>query len=262
MDQEQLQSRLLGLPLGAVRYSPSTGSTNDDAIAWAEKDAPDYALVVADTQTSGRGRLQRRWVTRPGAALAFSLVLLPTPQEVARVGSFSPLGALALAQALAAQYDLKAEIKWPNDVLLDRLKVCGILVEGVWQGEKMRSVVLGIGVNVTPAAVPPPEELLYPATSVESALGRPIDRWELLRALLERIMAWRPRLGAPEFLRAWEERLAFRGEWVHVGAGMGDADRAGQVLGIHADGSLRLLGQDGEEFSVQAGEVHLRPAEK
>ena len=122
-----LQSILTGLPLGGLRYFDSIGSTNDEALAWARAGAPDYSLVVADTQTAGRGRLQRRWVTNPGAALAFSLVLWPAPQERQCLPRFSPLGAVAVRQALAVVFGLPAEIKWPNDVLLGRCKVAGVL---------------------------------------------------------------------------------------------------------------------------------------
>ncbi|MEN4100610.1 MAG: biotin--[acetyl-CoA-carboxylase] ligase, partial [Anaerolineaceae bacterium] len=118
---------LAGLPVSELRYFDSIGSTNDEALRWAEQGAPDAALVVADTQTAGRGRMDRRWVTRPGVALAFSLALRPTPVEASALGLFSPLGALAVAAALRENYGLLAEVKWPNDVLLERRKCCGIL---------------------------------------------------------------------------------------------------------------------------------------
>jgi BirA family biotin operon repressor/biotin-[acetyl-CoA-carboxylase] ligase len=259
MDTHTLETRLAGLPLAAVRYLPVTGSTNDDVSALADEGAGDYSLVVADLQTAGRGRLQRHWVTVPGAALAFSLLLRPTPEETRRVAAFSPLSALAVADALQRLYRLQAEIKWPNDVLLNRQKTCGILVEGGWNGGQLASLVLGIGINVAPASVPPAGELLYPATCVETALGSPVERFDLLRAVLEELIALRPRLGSAEFLQAWEQHLAFRGEWVHVGDGL-KPDRLGQVLGVAPDGSLRLRDPSGAEFAIQVGEVHLRPA--
>src|SRR5664279_6508775 len=114
-----LQSILTGLPLGGLRYFDSIGSTNDDALAWARAGAPDFSLVVADAQTAGRGRLLRRWITNPGSALAFSLVLRPSTQESECLPRFSPLGAVAVRQALADLFGLPAEIKWPNDVLLE-----------------------------------------------------------------------------------------------------------------------------------------------
>ena len=259
MDQSQVERFLAGLPLADVRYKPTTGSTNDDAAAWAEEGIGEYALVLADEQTRGRGRLQRRWVTVPGAALAVSLVLRPKPHETAFLPAFSPLSALAVAEALERLYGLKAEIKWPNDVLLNRMKTAGVLVEGGWHGEKLDYLVLGIGINIAPSSLPPAEELLYPATCVESAVGRPVERLEVLRAFLEAIIAWRPRLGSGEFIAAWEQRLAFKNEWVSVGDGI-HPDRTGLVIGVSPNGSLRLRDPSGEEFSIQVGELHLRPA--
>src|SRR5512138_2140316 len=100
MDVHTLTSLLAGLPVPQTRYFDTIGSTNDEAIAWIQAGAQDGCLVVADQQTRGRGRMNRRWITRPAAALAFSVILQPTPEEVGRIGFFSPLGALAICQAL------------------------------------------------------------------------------------------------------------------------------------------------------------------
>ena len=151
MEPEQLSR----LPVPAYRYLESVTSTNDLALAWAEDGAPDGALVIADTQTAGRGRMTRRWLTPPHSALALSLVLRPNPQEAARLALFSPLGGLALSTALEEQFNLQPQIKWPNDVLLDGKKTAGILAESVWQDGSVQAVVLGIGVNVSPLSVPP-----------------------------------------------------------------------------------------------------------
>lgn len=261
---DDLASRLSGLPLGGLRIFDRVGSTNDLAMAWLREGAPDFALVVSDEQTAGRGRFARKWITRPGAALAFSLIVLPTLAESEQMPSFSAWGALALCQALDSYTGMVGEkrplIKWPNDLLLERRKAAGLLVEAAWMGANIQGAVIGIGVNVSPSSVPPDEELLYPATCIESVLGLPIDRWELLRKVLAAMVAWRPRLGTEEFFRSWEERLAFRGEWVQIGSGLSpEDDREGQVLGLAPGGGLLLRNREGEEFVVLAGEMHLRP---
>jgi len=257
MNENSLKKKLSKLDIGGLRYFDSIGSTNDEALTWAAEGAPDFALVVADTQTAGRGRLQRRWVTHAGAALALSLVLRPTPQESQCLTRFSPLGAVAVRQALAEKFGLSAEIKWPNDVLLGRRKTAGVLAETSWEGPGLPAVVLGIGVNIAPSAVPPPAGLNFPATCVESALGGPVERWEVLRAILEGLLAWRAQMCWPAFLAEWQAHLAFRGEWVRIGAS-GGADLIGKVQDINHDGSLRLLDQNGNELSVSVGDVHLR----
>jgi BirA family transcriptional regulator, biotin operon repressor / biotin---[acetyl-CoA-carboxylase] ligase len=260
MDLHALEQALADLPLGPLRYFGQTGSTNADAALWAEAGAPDLALVIADEQTAGRGRLGRRWLTPPGAALAFSLVLRPgsgdwTPAHL------TALGALAVCNALLEGYQLAAQIKWPNDVLLERRKLGGILVEAYWQGETLETAILGIGVNVTQAAVPDEAEVVFPATCVEAWSRSPVDRLELLHSVLRRLLEWRPRLGSDEFLHAWEERLAFRNEWVRVSPGNGEAlppeIHEGQIQGLEADGGLRLRNHAGQVFTLHAGELSL-----
>ncbi len=258
MDEQILVNALAGLPVPDIRYVDTIGSTNDLALEWLENGAVDGSLVVADTQTAGRGRMGRRWVTRAGAALAFSLVLRPSTVEAARLGLFSPLAGLAVCLALENVYGIRAQIKWPNDVLIDGRKVCGILAEAAWNGAVLRGVVIGVGVNVSNAALPPPEELLFPATSIEAALGRIPERPALLRAVLAQLFAWRGRLSGAEFLAAWDARLAFKGMAVRID----QPDRqplTGTLIGVAPDGELRVK-TNLEEVLVTAGDVRLRPA--
>jgi BirA family biotin operon repressor/biotin-[acetyl-CoA-carboxylase] ligase len=257
MNEELLRTALIGLPVPRVVYYSETGSTNDIAQALLEQDAPDGTLVAADSQTKGRGRLGRHWVTTPGTALAFTLALRSPAAERERLAFFSPLAGLAVCQALVEDYGLPAEVKWPNDVLLSRRKVCGVLVEAAWMGDRLEGVVVGIGVNVAPSSVPPDEEVLFPATCVEQALGRPVDRVELLARIIRRFFELRPEMGSPSFLQLWQDRLAFRGEMVQVDPVSGDSI-SGRVVGIDPNGHLRLRKQDGEEINVAVGDVRLR----
>ena len=264
MQLADIEQALSPLPLGDLRYLARTGSTNDDAARWADAGASNLSLVVADEQIAGHGRLGRNWFTPPGSALAFSLILkdlrsLPSFEGLERI---TALGALGVCQTLRDEYRLDARIKWPNDVLVDRRKVCGVLTEATWQGEQLSSIILGIGVNVTPEAVPPEGELAFPATCVETALGRPVERLDLLRSILAHILHWKNYLGRAEFVHAWDGWLAFKGEWVIIytnpGAGVPQV-RQGQVLGLDEQGSLKLLDQNGKMFTQHAGEVRLRP---
>jgi BirA family biotin operon repressor/biotin-[acetyl-CoA-carboxylase] ligase len=254
---EQIKQAVSRVGMPALHFFPSIGSTNDEALAWAEAGAADYSLVVADQQTAGRGRLNRGWVTNPGAALAFSLVLHPSTDELEKLARFSPLAALAICAALEDLYGLAAQIKYPNDVLLNGRKTAGILVETAWNGSRPGALVIGAGINVAPESVPPAAEVSFPATCVESELGRPVDRWELLRAVLEKLVSWRERLASPEFMAAWRARLAFRGEPVSITATAGQ-DRTGRLLDVDDDGRLVLEDLDGKTFRVDIGDVHLR----
>jgi len=257
MNQKELKKALSKLPLGDVRYFDSIGSTNNEALAWATTDAKDLSVVIADEQTAGRGRLDRKWFTPKGTALAFSLILRPTAEEKLYLTRIVGLGALAVADVLRTR-GLVAQIKWPNDVLLNGRKVAGILVESVWSGEEVDCVVIGIGVNVLKGSVPPVDLLQFPATSLEDALGQEVERGRVLHDILAGIIALRAHLGTDSFIASWEKALAFRGESVQ--AEHGDGSRVtGKLLGLEPDGSLRISNEDGKSVTVRFGDVRLRP---
>ena len=261
MAHSSLQSCISGLPLGLLRYLDSVGSTNDEATRWADEGAPHLSLVVAGEQTSGKGRMGRRWYTPPGGALAVSLVLRPEQLSLISPPRITGLGALAVCEALQENYGLEAQVKWPNDVLVGDRKLAGVLVEASWLGEELQAVILGIGINVALDSVPPEGELDFPATSVESAFGSPVDRWELLRDVLEVLLVWLPHLDQARFLRAWQRQLAYRYEWVQL-IRDGEQPVEGRLLGLGDDGSLRLESPSGKEVTFQAGEIHLRAVDR
>ena len=255
MNAQELQAALRDLPLGGFRFFESIGSTNDEALAWASQDASDLSMVLADEQTNGRGRLGRKWFTPPQTALALSLILRPTPAEIKYPARVAGLGALALTDAIS-KLGLHPQIKWPNDILINGKKTAGILVESTWIGARANAFVLGLGINVLRASVPPADQVLFPATSIEAELGRPIDRIEFLNDALSSLTAWRLKLGTDEFIKAWEAALAFRGEQIQL---VKDNEQPvkGELLGLQSDGSLQLRAND-KILTVQIGEIHLR----
>lgn len=252
---QDLSPYLDPLGLGAWRYLPVVSSTNDVAQEWAQTGAPDWALVVADAQTAGRGRGDRRWLTEPGGALAVSLVLRPTPAEAGCFPHFTALAALGLIRALLG-LGFAAQLKWPNDVLLAGRKVAGVLVEADWQAARVESVVIGLGVNVSPGSIPPADTLRYPATSVETVLGRVVDRWALLAATLAAMWDYRAILAQDALVDAWNAHLAMRGEWVRFQVDHA-APQEVRVLGVNPDGQLELAHTDGTLTQVLSGEILL-----
>lgn len=248
---------MAGLPLARAEFYESVGSTNDVVAAWAAEGPPaGVCLAAADEQTQGRGRAGRSWHTPPHSALAVSLLLPAAPGfEGSQLGRVSGLGALAVSEALEA-LGVMAEIKWPNDVLANGKKLCGVLPEAHWAGSQLQAVILGIGINVAAESVPDASQLRFPATSVEQAAGKPVPAGSLLRGVLERLLAWQPRMQQAEFLQAWEQRLAYRGQPVQLHAGSDPV--TGVLAGLAADGSLRLM-VDGAERMYPAGQVQLRP---
>lgn len=253
MTEKNLAYYLDPLQLGGWQFHPVLGSTNEIALEWARTGAPEWGLVVADQQTKGRGRNDRLWVTRPGVSLAFSLVIRPTPQECNLLPRFTALAALGLIRVLSG-LGLKALIKWPNDVLLDGKKAAGVLVETEWREDELYALVVGMGVNVKPQAVPPQETLRYPATSVEGVLGEPIDRWELLASIVKGMIDLRPSITHPDFIDLWNSHLAFCGEVVPIY--FHDSVRKDmEVLGVMEDGRLALRDERGEKVTIMAGEI-------
>lgn len=255
--EDSLRESLADLPLGEIRYYDRIGSTNDEALGWASEGAADLSLVVANEQTHGRGRLERQWFTARDSALAFSLILRPEPVEKAQPSLLTGLLALALVDSLRP-LGLSINIKWPNDVLVDGKKIAGVLVESTWTGEQPDAFVLGMGVNVTSASVPPTHKLLYPATSIVSASGRRIERQALLHDILQRVLFWRPSLHTTNFLKTWESHLAFQGEQVCVES-ENQAMLHGTLLGLDREGRLKLQNEHGETMTIHSGDVHLRP---
>ena len=252
-DKTKLNSILKDLGLADWQFHDRLGSTNDLALAWANSGARDWSLVLADEQTAGRGRAGRKWVTKPGSALAMSLVLRPTHGEQAHIPSFTALAALGLINALA-KFELDAELKWPNDVLLAGKKVAGVLVEADWQGQRLDALVVGMGVNVFPGSVPPAEALKYPAVSVAEVSSQPLDRWVLLGSILREMMALRKILPGQDFMNSWNEALAFRGEraWFRKPGGEPHQIR---LLGVGTDGALLYEKGEGGTASALAGEI-------
>jgi BirA family biotin operon repressor/biotin-[acetyl-CoA-carboxylase] ligase len=147
LNQRRLEAGLPIEGLGDPLYVFSTlGSTNDEAKSLANQGAPHGTLVLADEQTSGRGRQDRKWYTKAATGLALSLILRleSTP---AAMSTLTVLGALAVTESLT-QLGVKAWIKWPNDVIVEAGKLAGVLVEAVWLGDQIEYGIVGIGVNV------------------------------------------------------------------------------------------------------------------
>ena len=236
-----------------LQHLAETGSTNDDCLELARDGQADGLVIVADRQTKGRGRQGRSWHTQPGSALAFTLLIRPNQEEQAYLGRFTALGGLALVKTLQ-KHGVSAWVKWPNDVLINARKVCGILAETVWQADKAQAIALGMGVNILQGSLPAETRLVYPASDIETETGLRFDRWELLSGLLQELSELRFHLPTPGFIAAWNANLAFQGEIAPVR----DADgqmRAYQILGVEADAGLRVLAADGQEKVLYSAEI-------
>lgn len=240
-----------------IHWVQSAGSTNDVAADLAEAGAEEGTTVVADMQTAGRGRHGRVWFSPPGAGLYVSIILRPglsvTPDG--HPASLLTLAAgVAIAEAVRAATGLPAEIKWPNDVLIGRRKLAGILAEATMHGTSLPSVVLGIGMNLQAAAYPP--DLRSRVTSIEAETGRPADRAFVLAEILAALNARYGDLREGRFdaiLTAWR-RLATALPGAHVEWDSPVGVVRGRAEDIDRHGAL-LVNVDGKVERIVAGEV-------
>ena len=243
----------LGHPL---LYWPEVGSTSDELRRLAEAGAPEGTVVVADRQLQGRGRRGRSWAS-PSGGLWFSVLL--RPRLPTRDAAWLALAAgLAVVEALEPLCGVPLAIKWPNDVLADRRKLCGILAELDADHETVRHVILGIGINArTPHldnAVPGLQPVGW------SDLGCTARRPQLLAAVLrelDRCLQALQRSGPRTVAAAVQRRLAWKGEVVQVDSGAFCLE--GRLEGVHPDtGMLWLRAGDGRRLAVASGDVSLR----
>jgi len=245
-------------PFGeSMTYFAETTSTNDIAATLAATGAREGTTVIAGAQTAGRGRLGRTWFSPPGAGLYMSIVL--------RSRAAAPFVTLAagvvVADGVRAATGLPLELKWPNDVVTSgargpapRRKIAGILAEASSSADGLDYVVLGVGVNLTPAAYP--REIADRASCIELELGRPVDAGAIVGEVLGTLASWWPSLTAgdgTELLRRWRTLSPSAS-----GAAVECESGAGRVQGITAgiDGSGALLVRVGDRIErIVAGQV-------
>lgn len=258
MNHQMLQNALRGLPLSAIHYFEETDSTNERALGMVRNGAAEFTLLIADRQTAGRGRMGRRWITEPGASLAFSLILHPSQEEQMKLGLFSFLGALSVCEAIKENCRASAQVKWPNDILLGGEKTAGILAESVWSGSELQGLVLGIGINLLPSAIPSEKELMFPATCVQEHCSQPVNRLLFFRAVLAQIFKMREFLTERKFIRFYEEQLAYINETVLL-TNLNGESITGRMKGIDEEGQLVLIMDDEKEQAFPIGDLRLRP---
>jgi BirA family biotin operon repressor/biotin-[acetyl-CoA-carboxylase] ligase len=240
-----------------IRVFEQTTSTNDVVEKFARDGVPEGVVVFAESQTKGRGRLGRKWISPERKGLWFSILLRPDlrPQEATQLTVAS---ATALRRAIEAETGLKPEIKWPNDILLGGKKVAGILTELSAELDRVRHIILGIGVDVNLDAGELPVELRKFATSLKIESGGMVPRAELavaiLRALDEdyaHIVAGRFAVIADE----WEAHCATIGKNVTVL--IGDRQIRGRAESLDDDGALLVRTEHGHLERIIGGDVTL-----
>lgn len=236
-----------------IKRFDSIDSTNLEAMRQAKAGAPEGLCIVARAQTRGRGRLDRSWQSPPDAGLYMSFVLRPK-FEMNAWPLITLMAALAVYDALMKSCELRADIKWPNDLCVNDRKLCGILAETV-ETTLGAAAVVGIGINLSSEIVP-----LVPGetTSVESVTGRRPDVElvlnELLKSMAERYDLLHSAAGCEHTIREWCAHSSYAmGRRVRVT--LGDEAFEGTTRGLESDGALRVETAEGRMKIVRAGDV-------
>jgi BirA family biotin operon repressor/biotin-[acetyl-CoA-carboxylase] ligase len=259
--QHGLKTRWLGQH---YEHLDDTDSTNRVAFEQGRAGAASGTAVVAEAQQAGRGRLGRSFYSPPNQNLYTSILLRPEG-SIAQAPTLILGAAIAVAETVAEWLDApeRVEIKWPNDVLIDRRKTSGILMESAAEGTRLAFAVLGIGVNLNVDRETFPDEFRIHATSVASESGRPVDRIAFTRRLFEHLETWLDRHaeGGFEAIRPrFESYFKMAGEPVGVDE-LGGGRTRGIARGIAPDGALELEVTEGpragERLRVMAGDVTL-----
>jgi BirA family biotin operon repressor/biotin-[acetyl-CoA-carboxylase] ligase len=223
----------------------------DAARELAKKGAREGTIVIAEAQTRGRGRLSREWLS-PEGGIYFTLVLRPgiSPACAPRINL---MASVAVADTIRKLFGLKAELKWPNDVLIGGKKVCGILAEMDAEMDVVNFVNVGIGINAN-TSIPQFEKT---ATSLKDTLGREVPRKEFLRALLAEIERRQALLMESDLPEEWKKLSATLNKDVRI-MSLGE-EVIGQAIDIDATGALIVKGKDDSLRTVLVGDcIHLR----
>jgi BirA family transcriptional regulator, biotin operon repressor / biotin---[acetyl-CoA-carboxylase] ligase len=231
-----------------------TDSTNRIAMEMAARDAAHGTVVVAEEQTAGRGRLGRVWYSEKSSGIYVSIILRPTLAPAA-APMLTLMAGLAAHGAIRWVTGLTGDIRWPNDVLINGRKVCGILTEMNAEIDRVYAVVLGIGINANHREMP--EELESIATSLRIETGKPVARGLLLTSLLkelERCYQLFMQEGSEAIVARWSAASSFaQGKKVRVMTGTGEYQAV--TAGLDPRGTLRVRRSDGREELLIAGEI-------
>jgi len=236
-----------------MRILDEVSSTNATALALVSS-CPDGTVILAETQTQGRGRLSRPWASPPGG-IWMSLVLKPV-MPLNHVYQINMAVSVALCRALSSLFGLDAGIKWPNDLLIRELKICGILMEVGAQVDRLDYAVVGLGLNANNDLSQFPAD--WRSTSLAAQLGHEIDRCDLICRILEEMEVAYENMGSNEIFEEWRSRSLTLNRQVRITSAAGDL--VGQAVDLAEDGALILQIGD-EQKRVLAGDcIHLRAA--
>ncbi len=253
--REGLETRVFGRQ--DIVYFQETDSTNLRAKSLADRGAPEGTVVIAESQTEGRGRRGRTWFSPAGEGIYVSVILRPalSPNEASRL---TLLAAVAAAETLLHLTSLNVRIKWPNDIMVRGKKLAGILTQVSTEMDAVDYIVVGLGINVNTPLKDFPDDLRSSATSIQAEMNGPFPRISLLRLYLERFedrYEMFKQSGFQPILERWKELSDIIGKKIRVD--LLNHHCMGEVLDIDQDGILILRDQDGTLQRILSGNVTL-----
>lgn len=247
--------------INKVCYLEKTGSTNDLAKEKAENENAGGVIYIAETQTSGKGRFKRKWFSKTNTGI-WATALLRPDMEVRLATGYSILCAISIARAINKNTGINAKIKWPNDVIIEGKKVCGILAEMSSKNNKIDWIAIGFGINVNISKSDFDTEILEKATSLSIEKDQYISRLTLLDSVIsefeELITKYEKEKSLSFILKEYEALSAVYNKKVELIEG--DLSKFGVVKGFAEDGSLLLETENGAE-KIGYGEVSLRSSQ-
>ena len=248
--QFQLNTKVFGR---TIVHFDTIHSTMDEAFRLGMEGKPEGTIVIAESQSKGRGRLGRAWSSPKGKGIYASLIVRPkfSPTEMSRLTLMS---AVALMEAIEKVSDVKVQIKWPNDLLIKGKKLAGILTESRAEVEQIKFVVIGIGINVNNTQA----QLIENATSLRMETHTTISRIELTQEILRAFERWYNilmRQGFDFVLKAWKERSQTLNKWIRISDQTGIVE--GEAVDLDKDGGLLIRQESGVVVKKMAGDVIL-----
>ena len=236
---------------------PALDSTNQRAKKMASQGVSDGTLILAEQQTAGRGRMDRKWISPPGVNILCSMIFHP-PLQASSVFKLTMLTSVAIVEAIKKTCALKAQIKWPNDVYINGKKVCGILSEFSTTGNSIDHVIVGIGINVNFDTYSHPE-IKEIATSLKEEKGSRVSRLQLIKnIILETDLRYRKLTSSnTEWLtKEWNQNCLVINQQVKIITDK--SETCGVAKGINEEGQLLLMDKTGQLHEIVFGDVSLR----
>jgi BirA family transcriptional regulator, biotin operon repressor / biotin---[acetyl-CoA-carboxylase] ligase len=254
---DELRSYFFRRTIGRrIEYHEEIESTNTEAVHLAQQDAPEGTVIIAEAQSCGRGRLDRIWESPPAMNLYLSVILRPDITAVS--ASLIPLMVgVAVAEVISQYCKGRVRLKWPNDILIDGKKICGILTEMRTRADRVAFIIAGIGVNLNMQKLHFPRELRETATSLRIEMECEIDRLDFSVRLIETLEHWYRIFlngGRDHIRQSWLKYADIIGRRIEV-VFKSDMQR-GTVVGLDENGALLIRGETGVQ-QVLAGDVYI-----